>query len=450
MTSYVPARKNIAFIFYAGLPSQATPGTFQSNPTLAAGDFKVSIDGGSLTNLGTLPTVTPASSKMVKFSLSTSEMNGDNITIVCSDAAGSEWFDVIMNIQTAARQIDDLAYPATSGRSMVVDASGLVDANTVKIGPTGSGTAQTARDVGANVLLSVGTGTGQVNLSSGKAPATLASTDVTGNVAADLQTIKTQAVTCAGGVTVPAATLASTTNVTAGTITTVTNLTNAAGAGDFTSTMKTSLNAATPEVTVSDKTGFSLSSAGIQAIWDALTSALTTVGSIGKLLVTNLDAAISSRMATYTQPTGFLAATFPVTVASTTNITGGTITTVTNLTNAPSAGDFTSTMKTSLNAATPSVTISDKTGFSLTSAYDAAKTAAQAGDAMTLTGAYDAAKTAASATNLATANTGISAIKAKTDNLAFTVTGQVDSNAKSMNDTVIHGTGIAADLWRGA
>lgn len=41
-----------------------------------------------------------------------------------------------------------------------------------------------------------------------------------------------------------------------------------------------------------------------------------------------LDAAISSRMATYTQPTGFLAATFPTTVASTTNITAGTITTV--------------------------------------------------------------------------------------------------------------------------
>jgi len=50
-----------------------------------------------------------------------------------------------------------------------------------------------------------------------------------------------------------------------------------------------------------------------------------------------LDATVSSRMATYTQPTGFLAATFPSgTVASTTNITAGTITTTTNLTNLPS------------------------------------------------------------------------------------------------------------------
>ena len=45
--------------------------------------------------------------------------------------------------------------------------------------------------------------------------------------------------------------------------------------------------------------------------------------------------------------------TIPSSIASPTNITAGTITTVTNLTNAPTAGDFTAAMKTSLNAATP-------------------------------------------------------------------------------------------------
>lgn len=48
------------------------------------------------------------------------------------------------------------------------------------------------------------------------------------------------------------------------------------------------------KVDVNDKTGFSLSSGGVQAIWDALTSALTTSGSIGKLIVDNLNATISS------------------------------------------------------------------------------------------------------------------------------------------------------------
>jgi hypothetical protein len=80
------------------------------------------------------------------------------------------------------------------------------------------------------------------------------------------------------------------------TATTATNLTNAPTAGDFTATMKTSLNAATPAVTVSDKTGFSLSAAGVQAIWDALSSALTTVGSIGKRLVDDLTGDIYARL----------------------------------------------------------------------------------------------------------------------------------------------------------
>lgn len=68
--------------------------------------------------------------------------------------------------------------------------------------------------------------------------------------------------------------------------------------------------------------------------------------------LSRLDGTVTSRMATYTQPTGFLAATFPSgTVANTTNITAGTITTVTNLTNAPTNGDFTATMKTSAQTA---------------------------------------------------------------------------------------------------
>lgn len=54
--------------------------------------------------------------------------------------------------------------------------------------------------------------------------------------------------------------------------------------------------AANAEV-VGDKSGYALSSAGVQAIWDALTSALTTAGSIGRLLVDNINATISSRAA---------------------------------------------------------------------------------------------------------------------------------------------------------
>lgn len=66
-------------------------------------------------------------------------------------------------------------------------------------------------------------------------------------------------------------------------------------------------------------------------------------------------------------------------LATPTNITAGTITTVTNLTNAPTNGDLTATMKTSVTTAATAATPN------LNAAYDAAKTAAQAGDAMALT-----------------------------------------------------------------
>jgi hypothetical protein len=63
--------------------------------------------------------------------------------------------------------------PTTSGRTLVVDAAGLADANVVKLGPTGSGSAQTARDIGASVLLSTGTGAGQLDFTSGVVKANL-------------------------------------------------------------------------------------------------------------------------------------------------------------------------------------------------------------------------------------------------------------------------------------
>lgn len=65
----------------------------------------------------------------------------------------------------------------------------------------------------------------------------------------------------------------------------------------------------------------------------AVDGVVPTVTAVTGLTAANLDAAITTRMATYTQPTGFLAATFPGTVASTTNITAGTITTTTSVTN---------------------------------------------------------------------------------------------------------------------
>lgn len=122
--SFVTPKINTQYIFYCGLTSQADTKLLQVNPTLASGDAKVSIDGGAFANLGTLPAVTPAGGRSVKVIISAAEMNGDNIVVVLSDAAGAEWCDQIVNIQTSARQIDDLAWPTVTGRSLDVTSTG--------------------------------------------------------------------------------------------------------------------------------------------------------------------------------------------------------------------------------------------------------------------------------------------------------------------------------------
>lgn len=162
MPSYAPPKKNAEYIFYIGLRSQADSTILQANPTIAAGDFKVSIDGGAFANPATLPAVTPAAGKAVKVTLSAAEMNGDNISFYGSDAAGAEWMDTpLICIQPGF----DLANHATPLGSIPV--LGIVDSGTLQ-----SATATTAvlraaasfansRLVGATILITGGTGVGQ-------------------------------------------------------------------------------------------------------------------------------------------------------------------------------------------------------------------------------------------------------------------------------------------------
>lgn len=117
--------------------------------------------------------------------------------------------------------VPNAAAGAVGGLPLSVDTSGRVDV--LKI----NGTSQTARDLGASVLLSPGTGTGQLSITSGVVQADAAK--VNGVSTAAVTTVKPVLGLAVDGV-----------------IPTATNLTNAPTAGDFTATMKTSLNAATP------------------------------------------------------------------------------------------------------------------------------------------------------------------------------------------------------------
>ena len=153
MSAGTPAKKNAVYTFYIGLVSQANVNILQANPTIAAGDFKVSTDASALGNPGTLPSVSPASSKAVLVTLSAAEMNGDDIVLIASDAAGAEWCDLIVHIKTSTRNTDDLAFPSVSGRGLDVSTGGEagvdwanVGSPTTTVGLSGT-TVKTATDV---------------------------------------------------------------------------------------------------------------------------------------------------------------------------------------------------------------------------------------------------------------------------------------------------------------
>lgn len=391
----------------------------------------------------------------------------------------------------------------------VSTSSAQIGVNAVNIG----GTAQTGRDIGANVLISSGTGTGQLDVTSGVIKANLAQilgtalTETAGQIAAGFKKFF--------NIASPTSTMNEITLV--DTTTTVTN-----GVTVTTNNDKTGYTAST----VSDKTGYSLSSGGIDAIWDEATSTGFTTGSMGALIHDNLDTTVSSRLASssysaaptaasiadavweestgahstsgtmgvalenassagdpwatslpgsYTSgQAGFIvgtnvdakvstrlptssytapdsAATIATTVwdeaTSSLTVTGsiglllatdidatissrsvpGDVMKVSSGTGANqislSSGEVTVSTNNDKTGYTAS-TVSDKTGYALTAAYDPAKTAAQAGDAMTLSGDLTATMKT-SVTTAATAATPTAA--AVTGNVGGNVAGSVGS-----------------------
>lgn len=93
--------KGVAYDFSIGLDSVVGDG-FQSNPTIAAGDFVISKDYGTFANLATLPVVTPSSTTSVKISLSATEMDADKIVVFAQDQADDEWSEAQIFIDVPA------------------------------------------------------------------------------------------------------------------------------------------------------------------------------------------------------------------------------------------------------------------------------------------------------------------------------------------------------------
>lgn len=249
--------------------------------------------------------------------------------------------------------------------------------NAAKIG----GTTQTGRDLGASVLISPGTGTGQIDVTSGVIKSNLVQilgttlTETSGYLAAafkkffnigtptgTVNSIPDAVAGASGGIAIVGsvmgkspATLAST-DVTGNLPVQVKEQDNI----DFGALQKVSLNAATPNVTVSNKTGFSI--AGTKTTLDSLNDiTAVSVWSVGSRTLTSFGTLVAD-------------------IAET--VWGATTRTLTGIFDSSGITTLLSRIGAVLNITDGKVDVNDKAGFTLTSDYDKAKTAAQPGDKM--------------------------------------------------------------------
>lgn len=340
-------RKNTSgqFIHFQGV--DATTGGIKSGVSWTARrciDGTFAAAGGTATEDGT--------TGWYKFAMSQADTNGNNIGF---NFTGTGAVPQTVNIITDGSP-PDVNLKNAAGTAVTLDTNNVLNVSAKYL----AGTALTGRDIGASVLLSSGSGTGQLDFTSG--------------------VVKANATQWVGG-TIPAVNVTGVPLVDAkyllGTI-----FSTPATAGIMDINLKNIANAAV---------NTSSAQLGVNAVnWGG--GAIPAPNVTGVPII-DLKYILGTVL---TETAGQIAAAFkkffniatPASTMDSLTLVG----TATNLTNAPTNGDFTATMKTSLNAATPSVTVSDKTGFSLTSAYDPAKTASQAGDAMTLTSAYNFAK----------------------------------------------------------
>lgn len=435
----IPSGKTDQLIFFVALDSA-------DNVTRKTGlsSFTVyrSRNGGTAT-IYTTPTVAE---------LSSANMPGVYALTVDEDttiASGSDSEEYCVHITATGmapvtRTIELYRRDVTSGQTAAVDSSGRVDVG--KIG----GTAQTARDIGASVL--VGDKTGFKLASDGLSAVTAWTVAITGNITGNLSGSVGSVTGSVGG------------NVTGsvGSISGVTFPTNFAALG---------IGADGHILTVDTLTTYTGNTPQTGDTYARIGAAGAGLTALGDARVAHLDADVSSRLAgaSYTAPdnTGIAAIqaktdNLPSDPADQSLVIAAT-TAIYDRIGAPAG--------LSVSADIAAVKAVDDAVKAKTDNLPASPAAT--GDAMTLTAAYDAAKTAASQTSvddlptnaeLAAALAGaddatlaaiaalptaatVDAIKAKTDSLTFTAPGKVDANIKAVNDAAVAGSGTSGAPW---
>lgn len=178
--------------------------TAETALTITAADIRCAKNGGAFANKNAAQTLSHEEDGWYEVAFDTTDTNtlGEFLVQIVASGAVPVWryFMVL---------------PAMIYDSLVLGTDRF-DTNVTHVGDT----AQTARDLGLSVLISSGTGTGQLSVTSGV-------------IQADAAKVGGQTASAAGTVTFPA-TIASATNITAGTITTVSGNVNGNVGGNLT------------------------------------------------------------------------------------------------------------------------------------------------------------------------------------------------------------------------
>ena len=186
-------------------------------------------------------------------------------------------------------------------------------------------------------------------------------------------------------------------------------------------------------------TGFSKHSAA--DVWTSGTRTLSSYGSLVADIATAVWGAAARTLTAISDSSGIT--TLLTRISAALSFTGGNVHAHVK---AKDNLDFGALEKTSLNAATPAVTVSDKTGFSLATAPPtAAQIRAEIDSNSTQLAAIvaDTSEIQAELADGGRTDLLVDAIKAKTDKLTFTSGNDLDANVQKINDVALTGDGSA-------
>lgn len=162
-----------------GIPLVARATTdYKANPTLATGDVQVSKDGGAFANIATLPTVTPASGRAVRISLSATEMQASRIVIQFVDQTNpKEWEDQFVIVETIAERIASKVVDTGATSQVFKGDTNLSSTDDFYNGALLVFTNGTLRGIGRRIVDYVGSSSKQFLFTGNAFPATPANSD---------------------------------------------------------------------------------------------------------------------------------------------------------------------------------------------------------------------------------------------------------------------------------